>query len=485
MISHLPQLNEASNCQQPQRKNKQPQLKVKLHRHLASSLSNRTTSQYLHLKQQRHRLRQDQHGEQHEEEYVEEHEEEDGQEDEQLLNARCSMQHRTLKVFFLQETLTNQIVENIYHKQRAVPNSLPVLNTKDADDLYFWISYCSWTYCEKCRSLVPEKLLPGFTRRKQLKPKMSCSCRTGRYTIPSDEEIPLHLLSLTEDDVRILRPFVVHCGDYTMHKNGYRERTGPFRISWSTLSVIEKIKQVRNTVRHRKLLAAYEVLLSMPNSTYGKFVTMQRSNPTPPYLFEIYSAERFRGIECALWPTLYYDLSLCESAIEGTESRESGKVAFLAKCYSSVADYHLNYELLHYQYDRWLFRTITGAINSGRITGCSPALSLQHKTFSTGYWQWQHRMLIDAVRQFGYPSFFITISPFEWTFPFPPWLQTLRQHTGCGPTDLPVLETIHIAHTLEQLVRGYLCGSNTARWRNHLFSNQQEPEMSNCSDLFL
>lgn len=368
--------------------------------------------------------------------------------------------------------------------RRAVPNSLPVLNTKDADDLYFWISYCSWTYCEKCRSLVPEKLLPGFTRRKQLKPKMSCSCRTGRYTIPSDEEIPLHLLSLTEDDVRILRPFVVHCGDYTMHKNGYRERTGPFRISWSTLSVIEKIKQVRNTVRHRKLLAAYEVLLSMPNSTYGKFVTMQRSNPTPPYLFEIYSAERFRGIECALWPTLYYDLSLCESAIEGTESRESGKVAFLAKCYSSVADYHLNYELLHYQYDRWLFRTITGAINSGRITGCSPALSLQHKTFSTGYWQWQHRMLIDAVRQFGYPSFFITISPFEWTFPFPPWLQTLRQHTGCGPTDLPVLETIHIAHTLEQLVRGYLCGSNTARWRNHLFSNQQEPEMSNVVTYF-
>lgn len=62
----------------------------------------------------------------------------------------------------------------------------------------------------------------------------------------------------------------------------------------------------------------------MPNSTYGKFVTMQRSNPTPPYLFEIYSAERFRGIECALWPTLYYDLSRCESAIEGTESRESG-----------------------------------------------------------------------------------------------------------------------------------------------------------------
>ena len=65
---------------------------------------------------------------------------------------------------------------------------------------------------------------------------------------------------------------------------------------------------------------------------------------------------------------------------------------------------------------------------------------------------------------------FITISPYEWTFPFPPWLENLRALTGYGPTNLAQLETMHIVNVLEQLVRGYMCSSNTNRWVNHLFS---------------
>ena len=39
------------------------------------------------------------------------------------------------------------------------------------------------------------------------------------------------------------------------------------------------------------------------------------------------------------------------------------------------------------------------------------------------------------------------------------------------PTDFPVLETLHIAHVLEQVARGYLTGANTNRWRQHLISS--------------
>ena len=49
-------------------------------------------------------------------------------------------------------------------------------------------------------------------------------------------------------------------------------------------------------------------------------------------------------------------------------------------------------------------------------------LPLSLKTFSLVYWRWHHRYLMDAIRQYGYPDVFITISPYEWTFPTPVWL---------------------------------------------------------------
>ena len=115
---------------------------------------------------------------------------------------------------------------------------------------------------------------------------------------------------------------------------------------------------------------------------------------------------------------------------------------------------------------------------------CSPARALNAKTFSAGYWKTQHRLLVDAVRQFGYPSVFVTINPYEWTFPFPQWLKNAQQLTGCGPTKLAGFETIHIAHTLEQIVRGYLCDSNDARWNKHVFSYDNQKGRSNINTYY-
>lgn len=95
-----------------------------------------------------------------------------------------------------------------------------------------------------------------------------------------------------------------------------------------------------------------------------------------------------------------------------------------------MADYGLPYELLLYQYDWWLFRILIGVINSAQASGCSSATSLDAKAFGSGYWRTQQALLIDAVRHFRYPSFFVTISPFEQNFPYPLWLEDLRDSTG-------------------------------------------------------
>ena len=86
--------------------------------------------------------------------------------------------------------------------------------------------------------------------------------------------------------------------------------------------------------------------------------------------------------------------------------------------------------------------------------------------------------------QFGLPDVFVTISPFEWSFPFPKWLQDVRIKTGKGPTELAGFETAHIVHTLAQLVRGYLCGSNSNKWSSHVFSYNASKNYSNVKTFF-
>ena len=154
------------------------------------------------------------------------------------------------------------------------------------------------------------------------------------------------------------------------------------------------------------------------------------------------------------------------------------------KLLSPVHDFAMDYDILHYQYDRWLFKTITGAVNSSKASGCSPNRSLETKSFSRTFWQHQNLYLIDAVRQYGYPSFFLTISPYEWTFPFPPFLDEMRSHYFKDATDIPSLETLHIAHVLEQVARGYLTGGNCNRWKSHVFTNVTDPTSKNLQTFF-
>ena len=198
-----------------------------------------------------------------------------------------------------------------------------------------------------------------------------------------------------------------------------------------------------------------------------------------PFLYEIFTSPVYRGIECALWPALYYKTAMCESVLEGQSNRASSKLSFLHKVLSPVVDYSFNYDILQYQFDRWLFKTITGAVNSSKAAGCSPNRSLENKSFSRTFWQHQHLYLIDAVRQFGFPSFFITISPYEWTFPFPPFIEQLRQQYGKDVTDVPMLETLHITHVLEQIARGYMTGGSSNRWKMQIFGNAEHPGQKN------
>ena len=174
-------------------------------------------------------------------------------------------------------------------------------------------------------------------------------------------------------------------------------------------------------------------------SRYKDFVNNREHAIANNYRFNFYDHNQRQGIECALWPNLYPYSTWCESILDGRQNRVSSKVSYMIKGNSEIADYSMNHELLHFHYDLWLWQTVSGAIATARKMKCSPNKALEAKTFSSEYWRWQHRFLMDAALQFGRPSLFITISPYEWTFPFPPWLDNLRVKSGHGPTNMSTI----------------------------------------------
>ena len=117
----------------------------------------------------------------------------------------------------------------------------PLIHTEEAANLEFWARFQSWTFCDKSGKLEPRKLLPAFGRRAPTQLHNTCKCSNGTYVVPDIDDVPLLLRSVTIEDQRLLSPFDIHCGDYVHMFNGYRQRTGPFRISWSREMVQQKI----------------------------------------------------------------------------------------------------------------------------------------------------------------------------------------------------------------------------------------------------
>lgn len=97
-------------------------------------------------------------------------------------------------------------------------------------------------------------------------------------------------------------------------------------------------------------------------------------------------------IGLTIWPHLYPYYEWCETKLSHNNNRKSAKASFTLKILSEVLDYSMDFELLQFVYDRWLFTTITGAIFSARKFQTSAATTLAKKIFSNEYWRWHHRM---------------------------------------------------------------------------------------------
>eukprot|EP00438_Fugacium_kawagutii_P025234 Skav236123 [mRNA] locus=scaffold900:1522:8592:- [translate_table: standard] len=159
--------------------------------------------------------------------------------------------------------------------------------------------------------------------------------------------------------------------------------------------------------------------------------------------------------------------------------RNSAKSAYLAKVLGPVLGYGATYELFQFVYDLWLWSTLGAKKNAVETP---MRLAMAGYSFSPEYWHTRHAALVDTVKQLGLPTMFITVAPYEWSFPFHEWIEDEAQKMLRSRLHLPVAETLHIAHVLAQTVVGLLTGANKQTqqqgekkpWISHIFGSKDD-----------
>jgi len=240
------------------------------------------------------------------------------------------------------------------------------------------------------------------------------------------------------------------------------------RIAWAAQPVKTKIEALPTHRDRKNARHALRYLRAAEASSYNHFYKKQKrflaklqansddegeGEANMKKLRLPLNAIEIEGLECAIWPHLYWRTEMCETAVrasnraggdetsseeDGASSKESEaddseaerggksghrslKGSYLAKVLSPVIGYGTDYSLFQFVYDLHMW-TMLGAKKNIRQGEVPLRILLKGASFSPVFWRLRHLALIDAQRQLGFPTLFFTMSPYEWSFPYHAWL---------------------------------------------------------------
>ncbi|CAJ1335528.1 unnamed protein product, partial [Effrenium voratum] len=195
----------------------------------------------------------------------------------------------------------------------------------EASALEAWCKEGSWAICRTCGSLCPRHLKEVDLRRVAQPAVAQCRfCRGAPGAAKTVADVPEVLRGLTAEIAAALE---LDCGPYQRSAHGYRTHSAMARLLWAEQPVEDKIAGLESRQDRRKARAARAFLLGSADSEYKAFDAKHkeflRQNPGA------LEAERRRplqaieqpGVECALWPDLYWDSDLCETVARATDVR--------------------------------------------------------------------------------------------------------------------------------------------------------------------
>ena len=150
------------------------------------------------------------------------------------------------------------------------------------------------------------------------------------------------------------------------------------------------------------------------------------------------------------------------------------KRGFIRKVLSPVIGHGTDYDLLHFVYDLSMWTTVGTKKNIARQTDVPLRVVLNSCPWTPQYWRVRHLAVIDMQRQCGNAALFRTRAPYEMTFPYHEWVMHEQRTAGRARMHLAGAETLHQAHVLLELDKGFMSGGRkeTGRadrvWKDHL-----------------
>ena len=363
----------------------------------------------------------------------------------------------------------------------------------------------SWSMCENedCNCLQPRLLTQGTLTREQ-KPyhtKRQCvQCQAAhKQPVLAPKDVPEQLRNLSERQQLALGLFEIDTGPYVRASSragdtGYRQHTSMIRFSYHQTSVYDRIMELP-VAETAAAMAAYEFLYASPDTNYkawdDEFNEFLAKYPHATDLMRKRRLEFIEevGIECAVWPALFWNIQHTFSNERATnplrssrwyaEANEAGeydpyapagggdddaeqdaphsiKRMFAAKVLSPLLGYASVFEVVQFAYDLQLWTALGSKKNLG--FQIPMRIMMRGHPFSPMYWKSVHYGLLDMVRQLGEPKLFWTIAPYEWSFPYHEWVRDELHKELRARLHLPVAETLHILHVLLETVRALLLG---------------------------
>ena len=151
----------------------------------------------------------------------------------------------------------------------------------------------------------------------------------------------------------------------------------------------EKINNLDDGDSRDRCQSAYDYLMMEKESSYRNFIRKQDVALREGKGFLVYDYEQHKGVECELWPHLYPFKEWCESNLDGQETLLSGKVSFMHKVTSEIADYSMDFDLLHFHV-LLLSMTSTGSFNPkvlARLPGRATYKTIRKGSGACRRWQ--------------------------------------------------------------------------------------------------
>ena len=185
-----------------------------------------------------------------------------------------------------------------------------------------WCLTGSWAMCKVCFSLQPRDCLPA-TFDKVPDPYINAGqcwrCNSARkHVAPQPSVCPAPLRNLTQKAAEALSPLEINAGADIRSRSsaGYRVHARMMTFSWHVETVESYIGSSLQGAEQQQAWAAYEYLRNN-NPAYGEFLDehdaflQEHPNPTDKQRMRWLRFIEREGVECALWPHLFWQKDLC------------------------------------------------------------------------------------------------------------------------------------------------------------------------------